>query len=216
MSPEQVLARLREGGLVVVARRLEPQHVPSVAASLAGVGAPALELTLDEPTAADSIAELKEHGDGQLLIGAGTALQLADAKNAIAAGADFIVSPVFVPSIQRLCRRSGILYIPGAASPTDIFRILRSGAKAVKLFPASLITPSYIRDVLEPFRSFDPVFMLTGGLDTGQIAVYLAAGVAIVGIGKAVLDPEALRTKQYSHIGIRAQQLLYVIRETKG
>ena len=201
---------------MVVGRRLEQEHVTSVAATLVGVGAPALELTLDEPTAAESIAELQKKGDGQLLIGAGTALQLADAKKALAAGADFIVSPVFVPSIQRLCRDSGILYIPGAASPTDIFRILKSGAKAVKLFPASLITPSYIRDVLEPFRSYDPVFMLTGGLATGQIAVYLAAGAAIVGVGKAVLDPEALRTKQYSHIGIRAQQILYAIRETKG
>jgi len=201
---------------VVVARRLEQQHVTSVAASLAEVGAPALELTLDEPTAVESIADLQKQRDGRLLVGAGTALRLADAKNAIAAGANFIVSPVFVPSIQRLCRDSGILYIPGAASPTDIFRILRSGAKAVKLFPASLITPSYVRDILEPFRSYDPVFMLTGGLETGQIAVYLAAGVAILGVGKAILDREALRTKQYSHIGIRAQQLLDVIRKRKG
>jgi 2-dehydro-3-deoxyphosphogluconate aldolase/(4S)-4-hydroxy-2-oxoglutarate aldolase len=212
---ETVLARLRAGGLVVVARRLERRHAGPVADSLVGVGAPALELTLDEPTAIESIAEIHRQLSGQLLIGAGTVLQATDAKRAIAAGADFLVSPVYIPSILRLCRESNVLYIPGAASPTDIFRILKSGTKAVKLFPASLMTPSYIRDVLEPFRNYDPVFMLTGGLGIDQIALYIEAGVAMFGVGKAILDPAALMAGQYGTIGTRAQQILKVIRAPK-
>jgi 2-dehydro-3-deoxyphosphogluconate aldolase/(4S)-4-hydroxy-2-oxoglutarate aldolase len=215
VTEQSVLVRLREGGLVVVARRLERQHSTPVAVSLAGVGAPALELTLDEPSAIESIADIHRQLSGQLLIGAGTALRLSDAKKAIAAGADFVVSPVYIPSILRLCRESNVLYIPGAASPTDIFRILKSGTRAVKLFPASLMTPSYIRDVLEPFRNYDPVFMLTGGLDTDQIVSYIAAGVAMVGVGKAILDPSALMTGQYGMIGARAQQILQVIRAAR-
>jgi 2-dehydro-3-deoxyphosphogluconate aldolase/(4S)-4-hydroxy-2-oxoglutarate aldolase len=215
VTRESVFTRLREAGLVVVARRLERQHTSSVAACLVGVGAPALELTLDEPTAIESIAEIHQELNGQLLIGAGTVLRSSEAKRAIAAGADFVVSPVYIPSVQRLCRESNVLYIPGGASPTDIFTILKSGSKAVKLFPASLMTPSYIRDVLEPFRNYDPVFMLTGGLDTDQIASYITAGVAVVGVGKAILDPAALTARQYERIGVRAQQILQVIRETK-
>jgi 2-dehydro-3-deoxyphosphogluconate aldolase / (4S)-4-hydroxy-2-oxoglutarate aldolase len=215
VTQESVLIRLREGGLVVVARRLERQHTTPVAVSLIEVGAPALELTLDEPSAIESIAEIHRQWSSQLLIGAGTVLQSSDARKAIAAGADFLVSPVYIPSILRLCRESNVLYIPGAASPTDIFRILKSGTKAVKLFPASLMTPSYIRDVLEPFRNYDPVFMLTGGLDTDQIASYIAAGVAMVGVGKAILDSAALVAGQYGTIGTRAQQILQVIRATK-
>jgi 2-dehydro-3-deoxyphosphogluconate aldolase / (4S)-4-hydroxy-2-oxoglutarate aldolase len=215
VTQESVVARLREGGLVVVARRLERQHSMPLAVSLVGVGAPALELTLDEPTAIESIAEIRRQLSGQLLIGAGTVLRLSDAKKAIAAGADFVVSPVYIPSILRFCRESNVLYIPGAASPTDIFRILKSGTKAVKLFPASLMTPSYIRDVLEPFRNYDPVFMLTGGLDTEQIASYIAAGVAMVGVGKAILNPSALMAGQYGTIGTRAQQILQVIRAAR-
>jgi 2-dehydro-3-deoxyphosphogluconate aldolase/(4S)-4-hydroxy-2-oxoglutarate aldolase len=215
VTQESVLTRLREGGLVVVARRLERQHTVSVAGCLVDVGAPALELTLDEPTAIESIAEIHQQFAGQLLIGAGTVLQSKDAQKAIAAGADFLVSPVYVPSVQRLCRESNVLYIPGAASPTDIFRILKSGSKAVKLFPASLMTPAYIRDVFEPFRKYDPVFMLTGGLNTDQIASYVAAGVAMVGVGKAILEPAALTTGQYGRIGTRAQQILRTIRESK-
>ena len=215
MIQESVVARLREGGLVVVARRLGRQHTLSVAACLVEVGAPALELTLDEPTAIESIAEIHQQISGQLLIGAGTVLQSSDAKKAIAAGADFVVSPVYIPSVLRLCRESNVLYIPGAASPTDIFRILKSGTRAVKLFPASLMTPSYIRDVLEPFRNYDPVFMLTGGLDTDQIASYVAAGVAMVGVGKAILDPTALTARQYGRIGTRVQQILQIIRASK-
>ena len=97
MTQESVLTRLREGGLVVVARRLEREHTSSVAACLVGVGAPALELTLDEPSAIESIADIHWQLSGQLLIGAGTALRLSDAKKAIAAGADFVVSPVYIP-----------------------------------------------------------------------------------------------------------------------
>jgi 2-dehydro-3-deoxyphosphogluconate aldolase / (4S)-4-hydroxy-2-oxoglutarate aldolase len=215
VTRESVLTRLRETGLVVVARRLERQHTSSVAACLVRVGAPALELTLDEPTAIESIAEIHQELSGQLLIGAGTVLRSSEAKKAIAAGADFVVSPVYIPSVQRLCRESNVLYIPGAASPTDIFRILKSGTRAVKLFPASLMTPSYIRDVLEPFRNYDPVFMLTGGLDTEQIASYIAAGVAMVGVGKAILDSSALMTGQYGMIGARAQHILQVIRAAR-
>jgi 2-keto-3-deoxy-6-phosphogluconate aldolase len=77
------------------------------------------------------------------------------------------------------------------------------------------MTPSYIRDVLEPFRNYDPVFMLTGGLDTDQIVSYIAAGVAMVGVGKAILDPSALMTGQYGMIGARAQQILQVIRAAR-
>jgi 2-dehydro-3-deoxyphosphogluconate aldolase / (4S)-4-hydroxy-2-oxoglutarate aldolase len=215
VTQEGVLTRLREGGLVVVARRLERRHTMPVAVSLIEVGAPGLELTLDEPTAIESIAEIHRQLSGQLLIGAGTVLRLSEAKKAIAAGADFLVSPVYVPSILRLCRESNVLYVPGAASPTDIFRILKSGTKAVKLFPASLMTPSYIRDVLEPFRNYDPVFMLTGGLGTDQIASYIEAGVAMFGVGKAILDPAALMAGQYGTIGTRAQQILKVIRAPK-
>jgi 2-dehydro-3-deoxyphosphogluconate aldolase / (4S)-4-hydroxy-2-oxoglutarate aldolase len=215
VTQESVLTRLREGGLVVVARRLQREHTTPVAVSLVGVGAPALELTLDEPTAVESIAEIHRQLSGQLLIGAGTVLRSSDARKAIAAGADFVVSPVYIPSILRLCRESNVLYIPGAASPTDIFRILKSGTKAVKLFPASLMTPSYIRDVLEPFRNYDPVFMLTGGLGTDQIASYIAAGVAMFGVGKAILDPAALTAGRYGTIGTRAQQILQIIRATK-
>lgn len=215
MTQESVLTRLRDGGLVVVARRLERQHTTPVALSLVEVGAPALELTLDQPTAIESIAEIHRQLSGQLLIGAGTVLQSGDAKKAIAAGADFVVSPVYIPSVLRLCRESNVLYIPGAASPTDIFRVLKSGTKTVKLFPASLMTPSYVRDVLEPFRNYDPVFMLTGGLDSDQIASYIAAGVAMVGVGKAILDPAALTAGRYRTIGTRAQQILQLIRATK-
>jgi 2-dehydro-3-deoxyphosphogluconate aldolase/(4S)-4-hydroxy-2-oxoglutarate aldolase len=215
MTQESVLTRLRAGRLVVVGRRLEQQHVLSVAASLVSAGAPALELTLDEPTAFESIAELHKKWGGQLLIGGGTALQSIDAKKAIAAGVDFVVSPVFVPSVQRLCRQSNVLYIPGAATPTDIFRILKSGATAVKLFPASLMTPAYIKDVLEPFRNYQPDFMLTGGLGSDQIPGYLTAGVSILGIGKSILDLEALRTRQYALIGTRAQEILRIIHQNK-
>jgi len=211
-----VLERLTDAGLVVVARRLEEHYIDGVAASLVDAGAPALELTMDQPDAAHSIAELHGKWEGRLLIGAGTALNTNDAKAAIAAGADFVVSPIFIPSIQRFCREREIPYFPGGATPTDVFRILKSGIRTIKLFPASLLTPAFIKDLIEPFRMYQPIFMLTGGLGIETIAPYLAAGVSIVGMGKSILDPNALKVGQYPVIRTRAEQVLKAIRGARS
>jgi 2-dehydro-3-deoxyphosphogluconate aldolase / (4S)-4-hydroxy-2-oxoglutarate aldolase len=211
-----VLDRLTGAGLVVVARRLEEQYIDGVAASLVDAGAPALELTMDQPDAAHSIAEVHTKWAGRLLIGAGTVLNPGDAKTAIAAGADFVVSPVFVPSVLRFCRQKDIPYFPGGATPTDVFRILRSGLRTIKLFPASLLTPGYIKDLIEPFRTYQPIFMLTGGLGIETIAPYLVAGVSIVGIGKSILDPNALKIGEYRVIRTRAEQVVQAIRSARS
>jgi 2-dehydro-3-deoxyphosphogluconate aldolase / (4S)-4-hydroxy-2-oxoglutarate aldolase len=211
-----VLDRLTDAGLIVVARRLEEQYIDGVAASLVDAGAPALELTMDQPDAAKSIAELHRKWAGRLLIGAGTVLNPNDAQAAIAAGADFVVSPIFVPSVQRFCRQKEIPYFPGGATPTDVFRILKSGIRTIKLFPASLLTPAYIKDLVEPFRTYQPILMLTGGLGMETIAPYLVAGVSIVGIGKSILDPNALRAGEYPVIRTRAQQVLQAIRSARS
>ena len=208
MGYGSTLARLQEQHLVVVARRLAFEHAAPVAEVLAAAGVPALEITLDEPSAVSTIADLHRRFGDMLLVGAGTALRPADAGRAMEAGADFVVSPIFVPAILRLCVDAGVLYIPGAQTPSEIFAALDAGARAVKLFPASAVTPSVVRDVREPFRSLDPIFMITGGLDSGRIPAYIAAGVAIVGVGGAILAHDDLEAHQYARIGVRAEQVL--------
>jgi len=216
VTPDATLARLCQGRLVVVARQLAPHHAMRVAEALIEAGVPALEVTLDEPSAAKTIARLRERYEGQLIIGAGTALRVADAREAVSAGATFVVSPVYVSEVLACCEAAGVLCIPGAATPTETFRALAEGALAVKLFPASSITPAVVRDMREPFRLLRPIFMVTGGLDRARIPAYLAAGIAILGVGGAILDREALAAQTYRVITQRAREVLAAIQSAPG
>lgn len=211
MASKTTLHALQTGGLVVVARRLAPIHLFPVAQALIEAGAPALEITLDDPLAVEMIADLNTRLGAQLLLGAGTALRVADVEAALAAGARFVVSPVFVPAIMHLCQEANVLYFPGAITPDEIFKALESGAQAIKLFPSSLISPTYVRDILAPLHSYNPVFMLTGGLDHTKIPDYLEAGVSIIGVGGNILDADALTTRQYDRITARARLILTTI-----
>ncbi|HLV99946.1 MAG TPA: bifunctional 4-hydroxy-2-oxoglutarate aldolase/2-dehydro-3-deoxy-phosphogluconate aldolase [Ktedonobacterales bacterium] len=214
MKSEIALARLCQGRLVVVARRLPAEHIFPVAETLIDAGVAALEITVnDDPSAVETIAQLRERFGEQLLIGAGTVLSPEDAEGSLAAGAHFVVSPVLVSSVLTVCSQADALYFPGAIAPTHIFEALTAGVRGVKLFPASLITPAYVHDVLQPFRAFNPVFMLTGGLDNQQIPEYLAAGISIVGVGGAILDAEALSSRRYEQIGDQARSILHTIQE---
>jgi 2-dehydro-3-deoxyphosphogluconate aldolase/(4S)-4-hydroxy-2-oxoglutarate aldolase len=141
---------------------------------------------------------------------------MTEAEAAIAAGASYVVSPVFIPDILRCCQKAGVLYAPGALTPSEIFRAVDAGAKVVKVFPASAVTPNYIRDVLQPFRGLHPILMLTGGLDRAQIPAYLAVGIAIVGVGGAILARDELAAKQYDRIGERAREIRLVVESARS
>jgi 2-dehydro-3-deoxyphosphogluconate aldolase/(4S)-4-hydroxy-2-oxoglutarate aldolase len=208
-----VLTQLLEQRLVVVARRLAPEHAEPVAEALLAAGVRALEITLDDPSAIATITALRARFGEALLIGAGTALYPAQARAALEAGVDFVVSPILVPGVLRLCREAGVLCFPGALTPGEIFAVLDAGAAAVKLFPASAITPGYVRDVIEPLRELHPLFMLTGGLDAARIPAYFAAGVSIAGVGSTILAREDLAAKRYAAIGARAEEVRMAVKQ---
>jgi 2-dehydro-3-deoxyphosphogluconate aldolase/(4S)-4-hydroxy-2-oxoglutarate aldolase len=211
MTRESTLSHLLTSRLVVVARHLAPEHAGPIAEALIDARTPALEITLDDPSALPTIAQLHARFGNKLLLGAGTALRPSDAEAAIAAGASYIVSPVFIPAILDLCNQSDILYFPGAITPNEMFKTLDAGARGIKIFPSSMISPQYIYDVLEPLRTMHPIIMLTGSLKASQISAYLAAGVSIVGLGRAILNAEEITSRQYDRIGARARSVLMEI-----
>lgn len=211
MRRDATLARLVTERLVVVARGLAREQAVPVADALLAADVCALEITLDAPDALTIIAELAERFGERLLLGAGTVMSADDARLAMDAGASYIVSPVFLPPVVDACAAAGIPCAPGALTPSEIYRVLQSGAPMVKIFPAGSVTPAYIRDLMGPFGTRRPVFMLTGGLDAGQIPAYLAAGVSIIGVGGAILARDALAAGAYGEITERARAIRSVI-----
>jgi 2-dehydro-3-deoxyphosphogluconate aldolase/(4S)-4-hydroxy-2-oxoglutarate aldolase len=179
-------------GLVAILRSTSAAHYAAVTDVLVSAGVRAIEVTLTAPDALASITELATaYAGADVVIGAGTVIAADQAEACLEAGAAFLVSPAVSQDVLAAARIAGVAVYPGALTPTEILTAHRGGASAVKLFPASAVSPRYLKDVRGPFP--DIAFMPTGGIDIGDIGAWLAAGAGAVGlggplIGSAVVD----------------------------
>jgi len=163
-------------------------------ALLAG-GITALEFTLTNSRALEAITRVRQELAGQVMVGAGTILSAESAYQSIEAGAQFLVTPVFLPDVITLARAHGIPVICGAYSPTEIFSAWKAGANLIKVFPAGGPGPTYIKDLLGPFPELRLV--PTGGVNLNNCAAFLAAGAYSVGLGSSLIDESPLPAPTY-------------------
>ena len=178
----QIPAGLLAGGVVAIARRLSADAAPAVAEALSSGGVRAFEITLNEPkdVAFRAIEAVAARG-ADIAIGAGTVLSIEDARLALDAGATFLVMPTTDTELVAWAAARGIPAFPGAATPTEILAAWRAGAAAVKLFPASALGPSFVRECRGPFP--DIPLVPTGGVTAETAGTFITAGAIAVGLG---------------------------------
>jgi 2-dehydro-3-deoxyphosphogluconate aldolase / (4S)-4-hydroxy-2-oxoglutarate aldolase len=209
-----VAARIEDEGAVAVLRLADAARVAPVVAALRRGGVRVIELTMTVPDALTVLRELTAAMPPDVVLGAGTVLDVATAREAIAAGARFVVSPVFRPRLIDECHRHDVVMIPGCYSPTEILEAADAGAALVKVFPATSLTPSFIRDLRAPLPHLRLV--PTGGVTLRNAADWLRAGAAAVGLGSGLVDPRAVVDGDYDAIAGRAAQLMAAVRDTRG
>ena len=149
-SRPAIPAAIREPGVVAIARRLDPTAVAPTCDGLLRGGIRALEMTLNEPedSALEALGVAVRHAAGtDLCIGAGTVLSIEAARRAIDAGAAFLVSPHLDAELVAWAAGQGVAMLPGAATPTEVLAAWRAGAAGVKVFPASSLGPTFIREL---------------------------------------------------------------------
>jgi Entner-Doudoroff aldolase len=176
-------------------------------AAIAG-GFRCVEVTLTTPGALELVAELSRRAD--LTVGAGTVLTVADAEAAVAAGARFLVSPVFDPELVRAAAALGVAPLPGCHTPTELLAAHRAGATLLKLFPAPAGGPAWLRSVLAPLPFLRVV--PTNGIDADNAADWLAAGAWALGFNAAIFHAEDLRERRFDRIEERSRRLLARVR----
>jgi 2-dehydro-3-deoxyphosphogluconate aldolase/(4S)-4-hydroxy-2-oxoglutarate aldolase len=163
-----VVERIRQERVVAVVRgRVE----------VAELGTPLVEVTMHVEDAFGAIAELRRRGDVTVL--AGTVRTAWEARAALDAGAEAIVSPATLADVAAVCREYDVPWIPGALTPTEIETAWRAGAALVKLFPGRLGGPQYVRDVVAVLD--DVPLVVTGGVDAANAIAFLDAGGVAVG-----------------------------------
>ena len=189
MVEHRLLAQFRTARLIPVVRTSTAAHAAQAIAWLREAGLRIFEITLTVPDAPSLIRSLA--GEPDLLIGAGTVPDAAAAQACLDAGARFLVSPWVEPTIVAPARAAGACVILGAATPTEVRAALAAGADAVKIFPAaSLGGPGHLKALRSVFPAV--AFCPTGGVDATNMADYLAAGAAFVGIGGKLVDERAI------------------------
>jgi 2-dehydro-3-deoxyphosphogluconate aldolase / (4S)-4-hydroxy-2-oxoglutarate aldolase len=179
-------AEVVRAGLVAILRSATAEHYAAVTKIIVEAGVRAIEITLTGHDSVSAVERLSsEYTGSDVLVGAGTVVDAAQAEACIEAGAAFLVSPVFSADVLAVARIADVAVFPGALTPTEILTAHRGGASAVKLFPASDLSPRYLADIRAPLP--DVTIMPTGGIDIDSIPRWLGAGAGAVGLGRPLL-----------------------------
>ncbi len=185
--PTRLATALQRLPLIAILRGLTPAEAPAIGQVLVDAGFGLLEVPLNSPQPLESIA-LLAHAHTAALVGAGTVLTAAQARDVHAAGGQLIVSPNFDRDVVREAVRLGMICLPGIATPTEAFAALAAGAHGLKLFPAEMSSPAVLKALLAVLPSGTPV-MPVGGITPHAMRPWRDAGACGFGIGSALYKP---------------------------
>lgn len=189
------LSQILEHKIIAIVRGVQPADVLPLAEAMYAGGIRLLEVTMNSIEPLAVIKEVSARMGDKMIIGAGTVLDAATAKDAAAAGARFILSPVLEPEVIHAARELGIVSIPGAYTATEIYAAYKLGADMIKVFPAT--SAAYIKDILAPLPKMH--LLPTGGITPENINDFRKAGAAGFGIGSALVNAKATITPEYLH-----------------
>jgi 2-dehydro-3-deoxyphosphogluconate aldolase/(4S)-4-hydroxy-2-oxoglutarate aldolase len=217
-SAQQGRAAIRERverlGAVAVVRLSSTEAAIRVADALYAGGVTALEITVTVPDAFAVIAAVARRFGDEVCVGVGTVLDVETARGAVAAGAQYVVSPVFRPAVIEESHRLGVPAMPGAITPTEILTAHEAGADIVKIFPADSFGPGYIKSVLAPMPFLR--LMPTGGVTPDNVGTWLSAGAVAVGLGSALVDAALVATGDWDAITERARRVAGAVAEVRA
>jgi len=209
-----VVQRIEQSGIVAVIRLKEPDKLRAVVDAIAEGGIRALEVTMTVPGAVALIGQLAATMPAGFILGAGTVLDRDTALAVIDAGAQFVVSPVFRPTVIDACHERGIAALPGCFTPTEILEAWDAGADVVKVFPATALGPTFFKDIRGPLPQVK--LMPTGGVSLDNAGDWIRAGAVAVGVGTALLDAEAIASGHYARLRANAERIVTNVRIARG
>lgn len=204
---------MKELPIIGIIRGADTKAVEAAVESALEAGMRTLEITLNLAEAYDQIKLIRDRYKSEIELGAGTVLAVDSASRAIAAGAEFIVTPAFIPEVIEFCRNQHIHVFPGAMTPTEILAAHQAGAEMVKVFPALTLGPAYIKSLKGPFP--DIKLIPTGGVTVELVSEYFKAGASALGVGGEIFRREWLAKGDWAAIKKAAKAYVKAVRESK-
>ena len=194
---KSLIESLQKHQLMVAVRTETPEDAYRAATACVEGGIRFIEITFSVRGADEVIRRLST--DKRVTVGAGTILSILDARKALKAGASYLVSPSFDEEVVKFAKKEGVISIPGACTPTEIYRAHKAGADIIKLFPFIEIGGlGFLKAVRGPLPFVR--YMLCGGANLDNVSKYLAGDAAGILIGSAIIRRDLVAVKDWSAI----------------
>ncbi len=210
MTREQIKQRIKEIGVIPVVRAKSPEQAILATKAVHAGGIACVEITMTVPGAIDVIRTLAAELASEVLIGAGTVLDVRTAERCIAAGAQFIVSPALNLETIAAAQEAGKVAMPGALTPTEVVTAWQAGADFVKIFPCgNLGGAKYLKALKGPLP--DVEMIPTGGVNLNSAGEMIAAGASALGVGSELVDAKALAANSPDVITSNAKEFVRIV-----
>lgn len=213
MTKTQIIQRLLDPGIIAIIRADSSEQLLEAAEALLAGGVTAMEVTMTTPNALQVVTAVTERFGDRILMGVGSVIDAPTVDAAVAAGAEFIVTPVTKPEVIAAANRLEKPIASGAFTPTECLLAHESGADFVKLFPAEFNGPAYVKTLLAPLPQLRIV--PTGGVTPQTARAFLAAGSVALGVGSALVSKEILRDRDWKQLTARAGEFLAALRAAR-
>lgn len=214
MNRAEKLQLIRDTGIIAIIRAASSNQLIAAAEAIRQGGVRAIEVTMTTPGALGVIAEASQKYGDEVLFGAGTVLDPETARAAILAGAGFIVAPNLDLSVVALCHRYSIPVMPGCFSPTEIVTAWQAGADMVKLFPAEIGGPAFVKALKAPLPQVEIVPV--GGVDLNTAAEFVRSGAAALGVGSSLINQKLLDSGNLAELTRRAAAFVEAVQRGRG
>src|ERR1035438_465951 len=213
MDKEQVSAKIHEVGVLPGVRTSSAGEARFAAEIVAHAGIPIVEITMTVPGAIDVISDLARYLP-DVIVGAGTVLDIETARLCLKAGAKFLTSPGLDLEIVQFARKENVLMMAGALTPTEVITAWKAGSDFVKVFPCAQVGgDSYIKALKGPFPQIP--LIAAGGVNQQTASNFILAGAAALGIGGELIPRAAIELRQPERIRELARRFLNLVKTAR-
>ncbi len=204
MVNDQFMKILEEEKIIGILRDFSPDKTKKLIEIYRELGIKFIEVTYNSPEALKIVKEYSKKTD--IYIGVGTVKNKEELEKALDSGAQFIVSPNYSSEVVKSTIQRGVPIISGAYTPSEIYNAWQDGTNAVKLFPASIPGPDYLKSIRGPIPEVKIV--PTGGIDEKNIIDFLEAGAFAFGIGGGLIDKESVKNENWEKLKEKVKKLM--------
>ncbi|MGE5675791.1 MAG: bifunctional 4-hydroxy-2-oxoglutarate aldolase/2-dehydro-3-deoxy-phosphogluconate aldolase [Mycobacterium leprae] len=210
----EVLEQIAQSGVVAILRGIPSKQLVDLGQALIDAGVGGIEVTLNSEGALEGIAALTKAYGRRIPVGAGTVMSGEAARAAIAAGAQFVLTPTLVEDTLAACVELKVPAVIGTMTPTEAWKAYSMGAGMIKIFPASAVGPQFFRELRGPLPQIPT--MAVGGVNAANAGEFIKAGARAIGAGSQLVDPAAVAKNDWAAVTAKAAAMVNAVKAARA